>query len=200
MPEHQQPWNHNIHYYPAVLRALPTDATRVLDVGCGDGMLARQLSGQAAEVLALDRDGQVLAAAAAADAGCGVRYLQADFAAAPLRPGSFDAVVSMAALHHMDPPAALGKMRDLLRPGGRLFVMDVARSSSVADLPAEVAGFVVHRLHKWRHGVSKVAAPQLPPRQTYPEIRRLARALLPGSAFRRHALWRYSITWTKPDR
>jgi 2-polyprenyl-3-methyl-5-hydroxy-6-metoxy-1,4-benzoquinol methylase len=198
MAGRHQHWNHNIHYYPDVLRALPEGVTRVLDVGCGDGTLARQLSAKAAQVMALDRSGHILQVAAAADAGTGVRYLQADFLAAPLRPESVDAVVSMAALHHMDPPAALSKMRDLLRPGGRLFVMDVAKSSSVADLPAEAAGFVVHRLHKWQHGISKSDAPQLPPQQTYAEIRRICRVVLPGSAFRRHALWRYSITWTKP--
>jgi SAM-dependent methyltransferase len=195
---HGRPWNHNIHYYPNVLRALPESAARVLDVGCGDGILARQLGAKVPQVLGLDRSGHVLAAAVAADDGTGVRYLQADVQKAPLQPECFDAVVSVAALHHMDPAAALGSMRDLLRPGGRLFVIDVARSSSVADLPAEAVGFVLHRLRTWQHGCQQPAAPTLPPRQTYAEMRRMSKAALPGSAFRRHALWRYSITWTKP--
>jgi SAM-dependent methyltransferase len=195
---HGRPWNHNIHYYPDVLRALPDGTARVLDVGCGDGILARQLGAKVPQVLGLDRSGHVLAAAVAADDGTGVGYLQADFQTMPLQPQSFDAVVSVTALHHMDPAAALATMRDLLRPGGRLFVMDVARSSSVADLPAEAVGFVLNRLRRWQHGYQQPAAPMVPPRQTYAEIRRLSRALLPGSAFRRHALWRYSISWTKP--
>lgn len=34
-------WNHNVHLHPVVLDAVPTGAQRGLDVGCGEGMLAR---------------------------------------------------------------------------------------------------------------------------------------------------------------
>lgn len=37
-----------------------------------------------------------------------------------------------------------------------------------------------------------------PPPHTYREIRALAGDLLPGVRYRRHLLWRYSLTWTKP--
>ena len=37
------PWNHNIHYHRLILDAVPPGARRALDVGCGEGTLARQL-------------------------------------------------------------------------------------------------------------------------------------------------------------
>jgi len=36
-------WNHNIHYHPMILGALGSGRDRVLDVGCGEGILAREL-------------------------------------------------------------------------------------------------------------------------------------------------------------
>jgi hypothetical protein len=37
-----------------------------------------------------------------------------------------------------------------------------------------------------------------PPPMTYSEMRHLAAQLPPGARYRRHLLWRYSLTWTKP--
>lgn len=36
-------WNHNLHYHSVILNAVPDGTTRALDVGCGEGTLARQL-------------------------------------------------------------------------------------------------------------------------------------------------------------
>ncbi len=33
-------WNHNVHYQPVILGAVPAGCGRALDVGCGDGLLA----------------------------------------------------------------------------------------------------------------------------------------------------------------
>jgi 2-polyprenyl-3-methyl-5-hydroxy-6-metoxy-1,4-benzoquinol methylase len=49
-------WNHNIHYHPLLLGAVPHAARRVLDVGCGDGQLTRQFATQAEHVIGIDLD------------------------------------------------------------------------------------------------------------------------------------------------
>jgi hypothetical protein len=36
-------WNHDIHYHPVVLAAVPEGCRRALDVGCGEGQLTREL-------------------------------------------------------------------------------------------------------------------------------------------------------------
>jgi len=99
----------------------------------------------------------------------------------------------------MGTAAALTHMAELLRPGGRLAVVGLARSSFPRDLPWDVAGAVATRLHKLTKRYWETTAPKLwPPPETYAESRRLAADSLPGSRFSRHVLWRYSITWTKP--
>jgi SAM-dependent methyltransferase len=65
-------------------------------------------------------------------AGGGVRYVAGDVLTAPFRPASFGLVASVAALHHMPAVRALQSMAALLRPGGTLVVVGLARS----ELPA----------------------------------------------------------------
>ena len=90
-------------------------------------------------------------------------------------------------------------MAELLRPGGRLAIVGLARIGGPRDLPAALAGVAAHRILVRRHGYTEVTAPTVwPPPVTYGGMRRIARQLLPGSRFRRRLLWRYSLTWEKP--
>lgn len=99
----------------------------------------------------------------------------------------------------MDPMAALGRMRGLLRPGGTLAVVGLARSRYPADLPIDLAAALVHLRHKARTGYWEHPAPKVwPPPQTYATIRLIADKMLPGVRYRRHLLWRYSLIWTGP--
>ena len=127
-----------------------------------------------------------------------IQYVVGDFLTYPLEPESFDAVVSVAALHHMDAEAALTRMRDLLRPGGVLAIIGLARSRFPADLPLDAAGLAASRLYRLRKRHWEHPSPTLwPPPLTYAQMRNTARTLLPGSRFRRHLLWRYSVVWSK---
>jgi hypothetical protein len=102
-------------------------------------------------------------------------------------------------------------MTDLLRPGGVLAIVGLARGISPADpvllIPA-VAGTQFRRLHRAalaRNNGAAEGAPgaayqspvSWPPPTTYAGMRRLARRLLPGARYRRHLYWRYSLVWTK---
>jgi 2-polyprenyl-3-methyl-5-hydroxy-6-metoxy-1,4-benzoquinol methylase len=193
------PWNHNIHYYPLILGALEHGGVRALDVGCGDGILTQQLHRCFPRVVGIDRDAGVVERARRHAGGEGIEYIHADFESCDLGTASFDAVVSVAALHHMDARAALERMRQLLRPGGTLAVVGVARSRYPVDLPAELAGVAAHQVLRLRKGYWQHSSPVVwPPPLTYRETRQIAEETLPGVRFRRHLLWRYSLIWRKP--
>jgi 2-polyprenyl-3-methyl-5-hydroxy-6-metoxy-1,4-benzoquinol methylase len=192
-------WNHNIHYHRLIIAALPSDCHQVLEVGCGEGLLARQLCGVARQVTAIDCDAPTIALAKKQTSAVNVAYVVDDFLIHPFEPQSFDAVVSVAALHHMDTTAALSRMKQLLRPGGTLAVVGLARSTPGADLMFDLAGVVADRLLKATKTYRETSAPKIwPPPETYRQTRQAAEAVLPGTRYRRHLLWRYSLTWTKP--
>jgi 2-polyprenyl-3-methyl-5-hydroxy-6-metoxy-1,4-benzoquinol methylase len=191
-------WNHNLQYLPLLLDAVPRPCGRALDVGCGDGLFARQIAPLAAHVVAIDRDEAILEAARGA--GGGVEYVLGDFLAYPFEPASFDFVLSVTALHHMDAEAALVRMAELLRPGGTLAVVGLAANVYPRDLPRVAAAALADRVYRSTREVYRSEAPRSwPPPTTYREIRDLVARTLPGARYRRHLLWRYSVVWSKPS-
>lgn len=195
--QNRKRWNHNIHYHPRVLRAVPDGARRALDVGCGEGMLARELRRTVPHVTGIDLDEPSIGQAR--EQSDDVEYVLGDFLTHPFEPASFDVVASVATLHHMDAAAGLARMRDLLRPGGVLAVVGLARSTMPGDLPRDLAGVAVGVCHRVVKGLWQHPSPTVwPPPVTYRQMRTLAADILPGSEYRRHLLLRYSIIWRKP--
>lgn len=198
LPDDQR-WNHNLHYGSQLLTCLPDDARVVLDAGCGEGTLTRRLATAAPVVVGLDVDQPSLMSARRQ--GGGPLYVRGDLLQPPFPRGSFDAVVSVATLHHVDAAAALTSLAALVRPGGLLAVVGLARGSLPRDLVREVLAAVTTRVLKVRHGgYWEHPAPQVwPPPQTYADVRRTAEAVLPGARVRRRIMWRYVLTWRRPD-
>ena len=191
-------WNHNVHYQPVILAAVPPGCGPALDVGCGDGMLACRLAERCVEVTGIDRDPGMIALARARAHGR-TRFIEADFLTYPMEPASFDFVCANTSLHHMDFAAALTGLARVLRPGGRLAVIGVAADKSLADLVASAPGVPVNLVYRVLYGQGGSGAPVMDPEMSWREVRDTAAATLPGVRYHRHLLWRYSLHWRKPS-
>jgi SAM-dependent methyltransferase len=143
------------HFVPAlgapVLDLLaPSAGERILDLGCGDGVLTEKIAAAGATVVAVDAAPDMVAAARAR--GIDARVI----------PGQnltfedeFDAVFSNAALHWMRPPeAVLAGVRRALRPGGR-FVAEMGGHNNIAAIVVALGavlarrGLDAHRVNPW---------------------------------------------------
>jgi SAM-dependent methyltransferase len=115
------------------------DGGRVLDLGCGAGLITAELV-RAARVIALDRSSAQLSLARrhAPDA----IPVRADIAEVGFRPGSFDAVVAFWTLIHVRRDrhrAVLSNVHDWLRPGG-MFAGTLGTSDSTEDVEEDFFG------------------------------------------------------------
>ncbi|MEU3523664.1 class I SAM-dependent methyltransferase [Streptomyces sp. NPDC038707] len=199
------PWDHNAHYHPWLLRQLPRRFPAALDVGCGSGELARLLARRAREVHAVDSDAEILARAReSTPAAAPVAYRLAD-AARELPAGPYDVITCVAVLHHLPLAETLARLRDRLAPGGTLVVIGCARASGPLDHALGLVAVPLNALTGWakNHGrpaprPPSMTAPVRDPRETYAEISRTARHLLPGARLRRRLYWRYTLVWRAP--
>jgi ubiquinone/menaquinone biosynthesis C-methylase UbiE len=110
---------------------------RVLDVGCGTGSLAVLIKRlyPSVEVIALDPDPKALARGRkkAARAGVSIRFDQGFAGALAYPDATFDRVFSSMMLHHLEndeKERMLQEVRRVLKPGGRLELLDFAGSQS----------------------------------------------------------------------
>ncbi len=129
---------------------------RLLDIGTGTGRVLELLGPRVDEGLGVDASKSMLALArsrlARAElAHCSVRL--ADMYRLPLADASFDVAVLQMVLHHAEQPeGAITEAARLLRPGGRLIVVDLAphgRNEIAERLAHRWPGFGDDTMHRW---------------------------------------------------
>jgi SAM-dependent methyltransferase len=118
------------------LAALPA-GTRLLDVGTGTGHTGLAFAASGCDVVGLDMTRAMLGEALGLAGRRGLPFegVQGYAEALPFADGAFDALACRYCAHHFrDLPRAIGEMRRVLRPGGRLvFVDHVAPEDAAAD-------------------------------------------------------------------
>jgi 2-polyprenyl-3-methyl-5-hydroxy-6-metoxy-1,4-benzoquinol methylase len=189
-------WNHNTAYHPWLIDIAARRRGDVLDVGCGDGLLAQRLAPVSRSVTAIDPDADAVQRAAqrlAAHKHVGVSQNSFE----TYSPGSrFDLITFVASLHHMDLRTSLVKARDLLTPTGEIAVVGCAANKSVRDWVWAVMCVPPARFGSWWHSETRdVGVVVSEPREGLDEIRRVASEVLPGASVRRALYYRYLLRW-----
>ncbi len=139
-----------------------TPGARVLDVGSGPGLFAQEIAplvGPRGAVCGVDTSEAMLAMARARCAGLGqVEFRLADAAALPFAAGEFDACVCVQVLEFVeDASAALREMWRVLRPGGRVALVDTDWGTTAWSCADET--LCARVMEGWRAGF---AYPRLP--------------------------------------
>jgi 2-polyprenyl-6-hydroxyphenyl methylase/3-demethylubiquinone-9 3-methyltransferase len=138
-----------------VAERITLSGAKVLDVGCGGGLLSEALADAGADVVALDLAPELVKVARlhGLESGAKVDYrLQPVESLAAEMPGQFDAITCMEMLEHVpDPPAIVAACATLLKPGGRLFLSTLNRTPAAFALAIVGAEYVARVLPEGTH-------------------------------------------------
>ena len=137
---------------------------RVLDVGCGGGILADAMARQGAEVLGIDLATKALKVAQlhaleAQTERVEYREISAEALAAE-HPGSFDVVTCMEMLEHVpDPSLVVKACATLVKPGGYVFFSTINRNAKSFLFAIVGAEYVLNLLPRGTHEYAKLIKP-----------------------------------------
>jgi len=142
----------------------PLQGQRVLDVGCGGGILADSMARRGAQVLGIDLATKALRVAQlhaleAQTPNVEYREVSAE-ALATEQPGSFDMVTCMEMLEHVPDPASVVKAcATLVKPGGWVFFSTINRNPKSFLFAIVGAEYVLSLLPRGTHEYAKLIRP-----------------------------------------
>jgi 2-polyprenyl-6-hydroxyphenyl methylase/3-demethylubiquinone-9 3-methyltransferase len=143
---------------------VPLQGKRVLDVGCGGGILADAMARRGAQVLGIDLAARALRVAQlhaleAATPNVAYREVSVETLAAE-EPGGFDVVTCMEMLEHVpDPASVVRACATLVKPGGMVFFSTIHRSPKAFLFAIVGAEYVLNLLPRGTHEYLKFIRP-----------------------------------------
>jgi 2-polyprenyl-6-hydroxyphenyl methylase/3-demethylubiquinone-9 3-methyltransferase len=136
---------------------------RVLDVGCGGGLLSEALAREGASVDGIDLAEASLEAARqhAASEGLAIDYRCVDAAShADAHPGTYDVVTCMELLEHVpDPEALVAAISRAVKPGGSVFFSTINRTARSFALAIVAAEHLLQLVPRGTHQYAKLIRP-----------------------------------------
>jgi len=136
---------------------------RVLDVGCGGGILSESMAALGAEVTGIDLAGKPLQVARlhALETGVSLRYLEASAESlAQTEPASFDVVTCLEMLEHVPAPeVTVAACAALVKPGGWVFFSTINRNAKAFLFAIVGAEYVLNLLPRGTHDYEKLIKP-----------------------------------------
>lgn len=143
---------------------VPLKGLRVLDVGCGGGILADAMARKGADVLGIDLSTKALKVAQlhaleAQTESVEYREISAEALAAE-QPASFDVVTCMEMLEHVpDPSLVVKACATLVKPGGHVFFSTINRNAKAFLFAIVGAEYVLNLLPRGTHEYAKLIKP-----------------------------------------
>lgn len=143
---------------------VPINGKRVLDVGCGGGILADAMARKGASVLGIDLSTKALKVAQlhaleAQTEGVHYQEISAEALAAE-QPQGFDVVTCMEMLEHVPDPASIVKAcAALVKPGGHVFFSTINRNAKAFLFAIVGAEYVFNLLPRGTHAYAKLIKP-----------------------------------------
>jgi SAM-dependent methyltransferase len=203
-------WDHNNHYHSFLLDRLPNQSNLVLDIGCGTGEFSRLLAQRFERVIAIDLSPKMIQVARQNSTNySNINFQVADILQWQFPLEKFEAIVSIATVHHLPLEKLLPILKAALKPGGKLLFLDLIEYDEPQDLVRDAIsiplnwGFQLIKNRRIKPTRESIKAWNEHGRTdnylTSSQIKQIYPNFLESAKIRKHLFWRYSVVWEKPQ-
>jgi 2-polyprenyl-3-methyl-5-hydroxy-6-metoxy-1,4-benzoquinol methylase len=198
-------WDHNQQYQKYLLKNVPPNCSCILDVGCGTGELTKKLVPYSTEIIGIDVSENMITEALKRNNDGKINYINISVEKyLEETDKKFDAIISIAALHHMDEEKILEAMKNKLSKDGKIIILDLVKGGIMDYIVAliSVPSSIILRLKN--NGKLRVTKEQREAWKghsqydrylTIKEVKSIVRKKLGKAKVKKHIFWRYSIVY-----
>jgi 2-polyprenyl-3-methyl-5-hydroxy-6-metoxy-1,4-benzoquinol methylase len=199
-------WDHNQQYQKYLLENMPKNCGCILDVGCGTGELTKKLAPFSKEIIGIDVSENMINEAKRRNYDEKINYIQISVEKyLGETEKQFDAIISIAALHHMNEEEALKIMKNKLTINGKILILDLVKTKTIMEwvfgIAAALLNPIIMLIMRGRLKITKEEREawaghfQYDKYLTMKEVKSMVKKALGKGRVKRHFFWRYSIVY-----
>lgn len=201
MKKKKTSWNHNYAYNSWVSKKIGK-RNCILDVGCGDGTLALYLRTTENKIVGIDISDSSVQKANKKNVYSNVSFIRTAFEDFQANNESFDAIVFVASIHHMDMANAIDKAKKLLAKNGILIIVGLAKPSGLFDWIVELGRIIPSKIVSYIKKNTTSEELEIDVSYNFPTtetVRQICKEKLIGYSLKLGLHYRYLLTWEKTE-
>lgn len=204
----ERKWEHNNHYHKYLMKNMPNNCEKALEIGSGKGLFSRLMAKDFKKVIAVDfSEGMIEKAKATSKDYKNIEYRLEDITRHDFKNNKYDCIVSIATMHHLPFREMLIKAKEGLKDNGVFMVLDLYERKTIKDYlislfaaPVNII-FMLFKNRSLRASEEERKAWEEHSKNdvymTFKDIKTICEKVMPGAKVRRQLFWRYSIVWRK---
>lgn len=204
----ERKWEHNNHYHKYLIKNMPDNREKALEIGCGKGVFARLMAKDFKKVIAVDfSEGMIEKAKAISKDLINIEYKLEDITKHDFKNNKYDCIVSIATMHHLPFREMLIKAKEGLKDNGVFMVLDLYESKTITDYLVSLFAAPVNIIFMlFKNGSLRPSEEERKAWKehskndvymSFKDIKTICKKVMPEAKVRRHFFWRYSIVWRK---
>lgn len=187
-------WNHNVAYHNWIIKHIKEN-DKVLDVGCGEGLLLQKISNITKNITGIEPDKNSYNKAIKRN----IQVINEEFENYN-NTYKYDVIIFVASIHHMDFEKAILKAKSMLNQEGKIIIVGLSKNKNISDYIIELLRIIPTKIASiiYKEKTSEdIRVPTAKPNTSYKEIKNIVKKHFTNYKIKHALYYRYLLACKK---